>query len=413
MKKLLLILLLITFTFFSYGCQDRSELEEQAYVVVIGMDYYDENSILVTYQIANPQGGGGNAAGKTAEEPAADNVTVKAPDIVVARDTVGAFVTRTITFSHVNTLLVGEELAKSDMFFRQLESAIRDKQMRRSTFFVVTKEPAYKFIDNNKPTLETRPHKFYELMSRRWDDTALVGISTIHRFVKRVEGDEGIYLSIYGASKKDEVKEDAHEDEYLAGEIYRFSGDPAEMIGSGVFKEGKMIGTLTGEETRMVMFLRPSETIDSVLNTYPDPLDDDYRITLKFIKQNKTKINIDVSKDIPIIDVTVPIDIEIVSIHSMKDYVTDAENRKILENHIEEKAKEKMEKLIQKVQKDFKGDPFQWHNVAKKKFKTNKEYREYDWMKSFPSASVSVKVEIEIVGFGKQLEPPKPPRIKD
>ena len=200
--KLFFIMILITISV--TGCWDRLELEEQAYVVVIGMDKGVGNTLNITYQIANPQGGGGSTIGKSEKEPADEIITVNVPGIISGRDLLSSTVTRRPTFHHVDTLIVGSELAKEDDFFYFLEAALRDRQLRREIFFIVSKETAEDFIRNNSPKLETRPHKYYQFMKNRWEETGLVGVSTIHRFLQRTEGGEGLYLSIYAANPKNE-----------------------------------------------------------------------------------------------------------------------------------------------------------------------------------------------------------------
>ena len=49
------------------------------------------------------------------------------------------------------------------------------------------------------------------------------------------------------------------------------SGDPVQMIGSAVFKDGKMIGTLTGEETRITLFLRRKALGHTFVQSFPIP----------------------------------------------------------------------------------------------------------------------------------------------
>lgn len=97
------------------GRWDQLELEEQAYVVVMGLDKGASGMVDVTFQIANPQVGSTDK-GSAQNEPPSDTVTFSTPDILSAKDIANSIVTRTISFSHLRTIIVGEELAKSSFF---------------------------------------------------------------------------------------------------------------------------------------------------------------------------------------------------------------------------------------------------------------------------------------------------------
>ncbi len=47
----------------------------------------------------------------------------------------------------------------------------------------------------------------------------------------------------------------------MAGQVPKRGGNPVQLIGSAVFKEGKMIGKLTGEETRIAILLDNTQNI--------------------------------------------------------------------------------------------------------------------------------------------------------
>ena len=50
--------------------------------------------------------------------------------------------------------------------------------------------------------------------------------------------------------------------------------DDTQFIGSAVFKNGVMIGKLTGQETRTVNILDDTTNIKDILINFPDPFSD-------------------------------------------------------------------------------------------------------------------------------------------
>lgn len=403
-KMLIIVILIIPLT----GCWDLVEMEEQAYVTAIGIDKGKDNMLEVTIQIINPQGGGfSSVLGSSTKEPAAETITLTAPDILTVRDTANASVTRRISYSHARTLIVSEELARSGELLPALEGALRDRQIRRNISLIVSKEKASEFIRSNDPKMESRPHKFYEFMAERWKEAAFVPVSNLHKFLQFTEGKSEVFLNIYGTTEKTEEKVMGEDDEYLPGQIDQVGGNPAQLIGSAVFKGGKMIGTLTGEETRYAAILRLDEKMGSIFINIPDPLKSDYFISARIYKSQNIKFNIDIEKEAPEVSIEIPMSVFLIGIPSGVDYVGNLDNQEHLKRYIAEGMAKRAEELIEKTQKQFGGEAFSWSREVRSKFNTWDEYMDYNWMEKYPKANVDIKFDIVIEGFGKQVEPPE------
>lgn len=405
MKKIIKLSIMILLLAINTGCWDKIELEEQGYVIAIGLDKAKaKNMVDVTFQMANPQVG--SSSNVQIKEPSSQIITISATDFITAKDIANSSVTRNLTFSHASTIIVSEELAKSDQFNDLLLSSIRDRELRREVILLVTKERARDFIYENLPRLETRPHKYYDFMQKRWQTTGLVPYSSFNRFTEQAREKDALFIAAYASGKKEKVPlGNKSEDEFVAGQVNIRGGNPVQMVGSAVFRNGKMIGKLTGEETRLTLLLRERELADTWNETYPDPLDGSKRISIKIDKNKKTDVKVDIQNEKINIKVNVPISIQILSIRSGVNYVTDIEKQNILKQSIENDIEEKFNKLINKAQKDFKGDIFTWYVAARKNFWTVDDYENYNWLDKFSQAIVDVQAEIEIIGFGQQLEP--------
>ncbi|MDW8800842.1 Ger(x)C family spore germination protein [Clostridium sp. A1-XYC3] len=409
------MILILVVTLFS-GCWDKVEIEEQGYVAAIGIDKGSEKMMRITFQITNPKAGGGSGntpQGGGGNSQPSDIITVEAPGLLTARELVSVSVTRRISLSHAKILVVGEDLAKTKEFFRALESSLRDKEIRRAMSLMISREKAEDFIRQNKPILEDRPEKFFQFMARRWRDTGLVPPnSNLNRFMQRTEEGGSLFLTTYGTAKNFSDKDGKNEADFLPGQVNKKGGNPTEIIGSAVFKEGRMIGSLTGDETRLVAILRPKPEVRSMVFTFPDPLNEKYRTVGRVIKQQKTKIHVDITEGAPVIDVTVPISIDILSIPSFESYPEDMNKQAILKNSIESYLEKESMKVVQKSQRDLNGDPFLWELAARKKFLTYDDYKGYDWMKKFPKAEITIHYKVNLKSFGKQLNPPEKQDIK-
>jgi len=386
------------------GCADRVEVERLAHVVVIGIDKEEDNFITVTFQITNPQVGSTDR-GQAENEPATDIVSIKATDVLSAKELANSIIPRQLEFSHLQTLIISETLARSGKFHKTVSSMVRIPEIRREMNMIISRERASTFIEKNKPRMETRPHKYYEYMLDQWSIWAVVPDSTLNEYMKNLSGE--LYLVIYATTERTEEKTFEDEALYRAGEIPAEEADPVQMMGSAVIKEGRMIGTLNGEETRYALMLRQEEKIHSIITSIPDPLQESERVTVRLLKNEATKVKIDVSGEVPKIEAKVKLYAQLWSIEGMTDYATDVKKQDLLEQRIEEMLSKGTMEFIRRTQEDFKGEPFNWHKQVRKKFWTWDDYVHYSFIDKYARAEVKVEYEVELENFGKQFDPVK------
>ncbi|CAH0169849.1 Ger(x)C family spore germination protein [Peribacillus simplex] len=408
MKKWMIILSLFLLT----GCWDKIELEEQAFVVVVGLDKGENGLLDVTYQIANPQVGSTDRS-KADKEKAYEIVTLSAPNLTVATQITNVSVTRNITLSHVKALIVGEELAKDNMFLHISETITKERGLRENVLFLVSKEKASEFIKHNKTPFETRPHKFYDLMGQRWKETGFVPLSTYQMYLKNTQHDAGAFLAIYSTAKNRKQEAKKEEDENVAGEVKIRSGSHTQSIGSVVFKNGKAIDKLTGEETRLALMLQHDSDVQEWTTSFTDPIQTKEAIGTRIIIEKKAKINVNTKKSSPVITATVPVKVDIVSVPSLVNYSTNLEHGEKLKSHIEKELERKTDNVVKKSQNELKVDIFEFYYRARRKFLTMKQYERYNWMKSYPNATVIIDYEVELYQFGEQVLPTNRQRVRD
>lgn len=403
MKKGLWATGFLLFVLFLSGCGDRSELERQAFVVTIGLDKgEEEHQVEVTFQVANPQVNTTQGAEAQNEKPS-DTFTITADDLLSAKELAQSSLSREMTFSHLQTIIVGEDLAQDNLFHRIISSAMIDPEMRREAIMMVSKEPAQEFINANRPTMETRPHKYYEFMEDSWRKTGYVPISNLNIFFQRTDGE--LFLAAYATAQRD-PKHGVDEDAFLAGEVPQKGGDPVQIIGSAVMHSGKMVGKLNGEETRIAQLLRYHNLIKTMTASFPDPNNEEYRVTVIMNQKSHTRIKVDTDQSPLKIEVEVPVRVQINSNLSLVDYTTSKKKRDHLKKSIEKDMEKASDSLIDKLQEEFVGEPFVWYAHARKDFWTAKDYVDYNWGQKFKDAQVDISYDVTIINYGEQLRPP-------
>lgn len=395
------------------GCWDKKEIEELAYVIGIGIDKADnENQIKLTYLFANPEVGTSLVGGAT-NEPPSETLTFTANDFVSARNTANAMIPREIIYDLLRIIVVSEEMAKDKNFIKIIYDTIKDREIRRDVHLAISKESAADYFTKNKPKIDTRPHKYFQYIIQRGIETGMIPDSDLQRFYLITEQDSDLFLAMYTTR---EIKDTRiiNEDEYLAGQLpSEGTVSKTEFFGSAVFKEGEMIGTLNGEETRIAGVLDETTDLNDVLTTNPDPFDEKKRIAMRVMKKERNKVKMDLKGPRPKIRIEVPVVIEILTNPSMVDFTENRKNRQKLKQHLTKTLNDMYNSFVKKTQEEFKACPFSLSEQARKHFLTIKEFEKFDWMNTYPNMDIKVSVNVKLGELGEQMKIPSLKEVRD
>jgi spore germination protein KC len=398
------------------GCWDQKGLDRQVFVIGIGLDKAEEKGkVNVTYLISNPEVGS-SQAGSTTDEPSFLTITMRASDFISMRNNTNSVIAREISYDLLSVIIVSEEFAREKEFVRFLYTAEKDREIKRDIHLVVTKEKVKEFFEKNNPKFLKRPHKFYEFMIERGVEIGVIPNSELHHFFRVTEEDANLFLSAFATTKipKKEDNFRINENDALAGEL-NVEGEvnTAQFLGSAVFLEGEMIGTMTGVETRIVMLLHDSISVRDILTVFQDPINEDYQLTVRLMKQRNTNVTMDLKARPPRIHVTLPLTVDVLTDPGMDNPVENKAKIEKLRKALEKDMESRIMEVVKLSQEEFKAEPFGWSLYARKEFKTLKEYMNYDWMKTYPDMQVKVDVDLRFGKFGRQPKTPGYKGIRD
>ncbi|MEH7379866.1 Ger(x)C family spore germination protein [Bacillus sp. JJ1533] len=413
--KIIKLSLLFSVLIILVGCWDKEEIDQRAYVLGIGLDKNNAKGYLkITYLISNPEAGSTQQGGGS-NEPTHEIITLNASSFIHSENLANAVIAKSISYDILDFFVVSEELAKDKDFIRYIYDATKDRDVRRDTKLIVTKEDASTFIEKNKPKLETRRHEYFEIIFNNATKIGFIPSSEINNFFRITEADADLYISAYATTEEDQKTVRKNEDDDLIAGKMRVTGNtnPAQFLGSAVFKEGQMIGVLSVEETRITQMLNKWMLKPSFLISLSDPFMNNFWITARFTQVKSPEINVDVTNKAPKITVNLPIQVEILTDHSMVNYANEEEKREELKKHIVKGFEKRINDYIKRTQEEFKADPFGFSLVARKHFLTIPQWENYDWMRSYPNADISVTVDIRFNEFGRQSKLPRYERIRD
>ncbi|WP_231620819.1 hypothetical protein [Fictibacillus sp. 7GRE50] len=162
MNRLFSIILSLSLILTLTGCWDQVEIDKKAFVVAIGLDKGKDNMLNVTYLISNQEYA--SQQGGNTNEPATEIIAFTANDVIASRNLANSVIAKEISYDLLSAVIVSKSFASDKRFLRYMYDTTKDREIKRSTSLIVTKEKAKTFIEHNKPKLETRPHKYFTLI---------------------------------------------------------------------------------------------------------------------------------------------------------------------------------------------------------------------------------------------------------
>lgn len=240
LSAFLCLLLLIT----ASGCWNRREVESLAIVLGAAIDWIEEDQIYeVTVQIAKPaamtpgEGGGGGGGG---QGPAYNVVSGRGHTLFDAVRNMAMVATRRLWWGHMQVILFGESAARRGMA-EVLDWLGRDGETRLIYWALVTRGNAGTLL-KAEATAEKVP-----VLGLR-DTVKAIRATSLAEYVRLVEllkSMQSPSAATIGLAMLDRSVGPGAD------------GKPQFRVeGSGVIKENRLVGYLTGEETRGVLWVR-------------------------------------------------------------------------------------------------------------------------------------------------------------
>lgn len=391
------------------GCYDREELEQQAFVIIMGVDAAPRGMVDCSFQIAlpktlSPSGGGGGTQPLAGSGP----ITYRAHNMLEAMTLASSSVEREITFSHLGLVIFGDELARRGLS-EPLQTLTRFREFRRTTYVAVSKGPARALMGAGKPMLETSA-------SRLVDDIAQAGVRTGFLpqrmrlqdvVIALTVPHENVVMPMFAinthveADPKGEKGPAGDKPSYVAGDVNRAAGNPVEWMGAAVFRKDKMVGTLDGQEQMLLRMMRGS--VRRMRVNYPDPGDPTHYLSLYLQKERAPRYHIRLGTPM-MVHIDVPLDAELLASPFARDYTLTG-NRKWLEQHLNQALARDMERVFRKLVNDYQVDAIPVSTHARGLFATHDQFARYPWQRKLTTARVSVMADIHVRRFGVQLGP--------
>lgn len=240
---------------FTTGCRMSAEIDDYSYAMMIGVDRAqgEAGEYVFTYRIILPQAFAGD--GKAKDEEKARVVSVKASSLSESYKLVGLAMNRQLNATHIVGFVFSENVAKEGIY-DIVSSMNKSVLFRNSVVLVVSQGSAKTFIEKNKAPFEVFPSRWTESLRDNQMRSGAYFISDAREFYRQSREPLRAGVLTYAGitkggleAKGRPVTDTSEERGYTVGSFPREGGSEAVAVGSAVFVDWKMVGTLTSAES--------------------------------------------------------------------------------------------------------------------------------------------------------------------
>ncbi len=176
--SMLSLICLLTFLLFSGGCWDRREINQLAFVASIAADLKGTERLLtgeIVHPIAGGSGSGATSGGESQDFPIRHALIISGygETLLSAARSWAMKLPRRAYVAHTNTVLVGEEMARSGL--REILSHIdRNPEFRRTALVLLTRDLAQGLLIKAQGSMESTLGKEVQGL-KRWGELSGYG----------------------------------------------------------------------------------------------------------------------------------------------------------------------------------------------------------------------------------------------
>lgn len=357
-KKALLFILLILSLFLS-GCWDKRELTELAFIQVLGLDLAENNrDFRVSCLIAD-------AAKSNPDEPI--NLTciiAEAPSIYEAFNIVNSGINRELTLLQNQAIIINEKLASRGFaYWNQELSHFQD--LRRTCMIFFCKDAAEKILQAT-PKLESDfGEHLFDLPQLSGSHYILPG-TTLHEFTKRD------MLKISG---------------FNYGNYLEYSDGSAILAGMLIFKDNIPVGTLNLEDSQLLSFFRGEKKATFI--GIKDPTQSHQKLFFHIFGKNFSfkKMEYSPKENLFTLSLNITAALEEPQKHQRKKRLEKTEF------YLNSALQKRFTSLIEKSQKVFKCDIFNFGSHLRRYVLTDADWGKYKWSEKYPTIKIQFNIK--------------------
>lgn len=371
LKRISCILLIFIICFPLLGCWNYISLSEIDIVTGLALDLdEDTKEYKVTYEIIDNKNLSDDAMKTT-------YISSSAPTIFDAVRKTKRLLSNKLYGGNMESVIISKKIAKTGIM-DLLENFLRDGEPRETlTIIVSQEETAEELLKANAVDSNVISYEINDAI----EEDAKVTASTV-------------YTPLYIAYTA--IKEEGNTLLLPAISLKHYDGDDfCELNGIAVFKEDKLTGFLSPEDSKWLLFIK--NLIKGGVLTFNYGEENDF-ITVQ-IRDSDTKHHTSINNDTLVLSLNVSTNINTVEINSKTDLVK-IDTRKDLEQSVSDYIKNSIIKFYNKIKSDFGYDIFGLGNNLRKFNKSSWDKSKENWDDLFLNSCLNIDCNVTILNSG-------------
>lgn len=404
LKRSALFFIFSLIAIFLTGCWGAKEIDESAYPIALGLDKGFGGKIMISVAVANFST---PASYENQETARSGNNGVRvlsalAPGIFSGLNMINSVLERQLNLGHLKIVVISEALAR-DGIDKYLDAFVRWRQFRRTIYLAVTEGEAVNVIKNIIPQSQENPAKFLEmtLLTQRYTGYIPRGQFLDFYNAYKTKGESPIVPVIAPLGSEFQPQDKPAQTinlplddpgNSIAGRSPISGETPLQLLGTAVFKGGKMIYKLNGDETIALSLMR-GEFRRAYL-PIPDPEEPDkiIQVELSIIQKPRNIIkkegnNIRVRTELTLLA-------DILSIQSKIPYEKPAGITRI-EQSVAAWVEKKCTAVLVKARTNGT-DIFGFGETARWLFPDWPSWQRFDWTRAFKDLTLDLHVKVHV-----------------
>ena len=377
MRRLTLLLMLLAAAALT-GCSSVSEVENQAYALVMGIEATPADGIALTIRIPRI-GQKSSSGGENSDEPYLV-LSAEGDHFAQALEHLQWAAAREVNLSHIKLIIASESLAESERFPALIREVAEVRHLYTTAGFVVCQGSARAFIEGQETILGTRLSSEINAMFWHYASHGSIPRATFADLYYDTLSGAADPVGIMGYLDEEEVSQDVEAGAVVENGFDRLrqktrTASARQYLGTALFHEGRMVGKLDAKNTLYLNLL--TCRLDSFTYTF-NGLDH----MLSSVRRPACRVHIDGNA------VTLTAKVWLTGEDTLSEAAASALERDIAAA---------LEAMIRRCQVDGL-DPFGFGERAATHFLTYEELKRFNWPERYAAAQVFV--EVHITGTG-------------
>lgn len=396
-KFIIFFVLLLTIAIPFKNLSSVQSIDDLAYLVALGFDVGDSAEYKVTFEFTMPNSSGENISSEIA--PTVIN-SVEANSLDSAISLMNTYVSKEINLSHCKAIIISESLAANGIS-QILYSLMNKEQIRPDANIIISKCLVKEFIQNTQPSLEILVAKYYEILPVSSEYTGYFENTMIGDFFNKISCNTCEPIAMLGGINNDVSNKNISNSGYTTDSSIsaQASSSPlentrtSEIMGICVFKNDKLIGELTAQESLCHLLIQ--NKLDRCNIFIPNPYDEKDSIDLYIYNKSTPKIKVKIINGSPFITLDLNLEAKISSIDSISSYGSN-EDLSEISAAANQYIKEMISEYLYKTSKEFQADIDDFGKYAQSLFLTKQELEEYNWKEHYQDSFFDITVNTDI-----------------